>query len=271
MSYSDYKIIERNNHKKKETKIIVLTRVRNEEDIIDDFLEHVSTFSDGVIAFDDCSQDKTRFILENSSSVLSVIANCSWEPNNRTGQETVHRRCLDKYARDKYNPMWLVYMDADERLEGDIREQLLQFDNSQIDFIRIPLFDAYLTPDDYLGIRKKDKLINSRKYFGPERRDIIFIWSSLVETRFEKDDSREPEIDSDNFLTMFRCQHFGKALSLQRWEKKCDYYANNFPEIYREKWLKRKGRGIHTLSDFGTPLYQWGDELFRNAIVIHPQ
>jgi hypothetical protein len=34
------------------------------------------------------------------------------------------------------------------------------------------------------------------------------------------------------------------------------------------KWRDRKGRAIHTQSDFMRPLYEWGDTLFANAVKI---
>jgi alkylation response protein AidB-like acyl-CoA dehydrogenase len=42
-----------------------------------------------------------------------------------------------------------------------------------------------------------------------------------------------------------------------------------FPfETYGRKWQERKGKAIHTVSDFGRPLYEWGEALFRNAVRI---
>jgi hypothetical protein len=68
-------------------------------------------------------------------------------------------------------------------------------------------------------------------------------------------------------LTDFYCQHYGKSLSLDHWEETCDYYIKHFPfETYGRKWLSRKGRAIHTQSDFMQPLYEWGDALFANTV-----
>ena len=39
-------------------------------------------------------------------------------------------------------------------------------------------------------------------------------------------------------------------------------------DTYGRKWLDRKGRAIHTESDFMRPLYEWGDALFANAVKI---
>ncbi len=63
------------------------------------------------------------------------------------------------------------------------------------------------------------------------------------------------------------CQHYGKSLSIAHWEETCDYYVQHFPyETYGAKWEARKGKGVHTLSDFGHRLHAWGKELFANAV-----
>jgi hypothetical protein len=46
-------------------------------------------------------------------------------------------------------------------------------------------------------------------------------------------------------------------------------HLRHFPfDSYGRKWLDRKGRAIHTKSDFMRPLYEWGDALFANAVKI---
>ena len=63
------------------------------------------------------------------------------------------------------------------------------------------------------------------------------------------------------------CQHYGKSLSVDHWEETCDYYIRHFPfETYGKKWTERKGQAIHTESDFKRPLYEWGEDLFANAV-----
>lgn len=254
----------------KSVETILLTRIRNESDIISDFLAHVSEFSDAVIVFDDSSSDSTLDIVRSHPKVVAIIKNILWDANNRTNQETLHRKALNTVANKLFSPKWIIYMDADERLVGNVRRDLEAIDNTKVDFIRIPLFDAYMTKTDSEDTLPGEKLLNRRRYYGPERRDIIFIWSGNIEAKFVQDDAREPEIDSKNYLTLFKCQHLGKALTIDRWESKCDYYIANFPNVYAKKWSERKGKAIHTESDFGTPLFEWGDDLFKNAILIHP-
>ena len=138
------------------------------------------------------------------------------------------------------------------------------------DAFRISLFDAYITSDD-----KEDytsgPLLNFRKFFGPERRDILMMFRSSCNPNFIGEIAREPQIDLHaRISTMFYCQHYGKSISISQWEETCDYYAKYFPyESYGKKWENRKGKAIHIISDFETSLFEWNEELFNNAIKIH--
>ena len=56
---------------------------------------------------------------------------------------------------------------------------------------------------------------------------------------------------------------------VEQWEETCEYYIPHLPfNTYGRKWRDRKGRAIHTQSDFMRPLYEWGDTLFANAVKI---
>ena len=115
--------------------------------------------------------------------------------------------------------------------------------------------------------------VAAERYFGPERRDIIMLWrASCDDITYAGMDMREPVVPpTRNFNTRFYCQHYGKSLSVQHWEETCAYYLNHFPyETYGRKWQQRQGKAIHVQSDFSRPLYEWGEVLFSNAIMIHP-
>jgi hypothetical protein len=107
-----------------------------------------------------------------------------------------------------------------------------------------------------------------RRFFGPERRDILMLWRNRLEVFFAKDHGREPG-GVEHVVTGLYCQHYGKSLSVEHWEETCDYYMRHFPfDTYGRKWRDRKGRAIHTQSDFMRPLYEWGDTLFANAVKL---
>ncbi|GEN35147.1 glycosyltransferase family 2 protein [Aneurinibacillus danicus] len=254
-------------------KIFCILRVRNEELIIEDTLNHLAKFSDAIICYDDASTDRTFDLLSKHPKVICIIKNFKWKqkPEERIKCETSDRLQLLKLAK-QFNPEWIFCADADERYMGNIREFVCSESSKEVSLVRISLFDAYLTPNDHAPYKKGQPLLNLRKYFGPERRDIIMLWRANEEgITFLGDDSREPIYPkSSKVKTLFKCQHYGKALSIQHWEETCNYYIKHFPYIpYGEKWEKRKGKAIHTISDFGTPLYQWGKELFSNAVIIH--
>ena len=251
---------------------VALLRVRNEELILGDTLDELSQIVDGVVAFDDASDDSTLEILRSHDIVKAIVVNTNWEKeiSARLQAETNHRQTLLDVAKLHFSPDWFMCCDADERYFGEFRE----FFNLKIDgkpnAVRVQLFDAYITERDQYPFKKGEKLRNFRKYFGPERRDIVMIFKNTPEVRFEGLDKREPTIAGET-ETMFYCQHYGKAISIDQHEANCDYYINHFPwETYGKKWMSRKGKAVHQKSDFNTKLYNWGPKLFGKAIQIHP-
>jgi len=251
--------------------LIGITRVRNESLVLRDTLDYVGTHVDAIVAYDDASTDDTLDILRNHPKVALVIENSSWETDivARLSAETRHRGLLLRVARSRLNFEWTLCFDADERVIGSLRDFVGGAPAGKCDGIRIRLFDAYMTPDDHAPFMQGQNLLGFRRFFGPERRDILMVWRNLPGVCFEGLDAREP-MGVDRVVTDFYCQHYGKALSITQWEETCDYYATHFPfETYGRKWLDRKGRAIHTQSDFSRPLFEWGSELFKNAVKVN--
>lgn len=239
--------------------IIAMIRVRNESDVLADTMNHLSTFADGIVLFDDCSTDDTVEIAQQHPNVLAIVRNRRWQTTKRIWEETAHRNILYQTAL-RYRPEWVFYSDADERYLGDIRHELLEALPSDIEAVRVELFDAYLSPDDKQPFRRGDELLNFRSKFGPERRNILAAWRTSSDAAFILPDSREPQgIPEDNVSIRFACQHYGKAMSIEQWDATCKYYIENFPPIYQERWRPRLGKAIHFESDFGRPLYSWAD------------
>lgn len=244
----------------KQINIIGLVRERNESLILQDTLDHLSQFVDGIVVFDDSSTDNSVEIAKNHPSVLMTIVKKRWQTKHREWAETADRNMLLKYGR-KYSPAWFFYADADERFEGNIKEYLNSAPQD-VDGIRISLFDAYITKDDKKAYEKGQKLLNFRKMFGVEQRDILMIWRNVSGIVYNRPDLREPVgVNAKRIITKFYCQHYGKSLSIEHWEETCAYYVRHFPK-YREKWKARMGKAIHTESDFGTKLYDW--EIVKN-------
>ena len=250
--------------------IVGITRVRNEALVLQDTLDYVDSFVDAIIAYDDASTDETREILKSHPKVALLVENTKWEGGYeaRLNAETRHRGLILDIARAKLQFEWVYCFDADERVVGALRDFVVSLDAKTCNGVRIQLFDAYMTPADCAPFRPSANLLGFRRFFGPERRDILMLWRNSRRVRFQGLDAREPA-GVDRVVTNFYCQHYGKAISVEQWEETCDYYAKHFPpETYGQKWLNRKGRAIHLQSDFSRPLFEWGTSLFENATVI---
>jgi glycosyltransferase involved in cell wall biosynthesis len=252
----------------KEIPLVVLLRVRNEELILEDTLNHLSDFADLIVAYEDASTDRTREILRAHPKVVLIIENNAWLSSigERLQSETRHRGLLLQEARKRWSFRWCMCCDADERYVGDIRGFVTECDYSkEPEGIRISLFDAYMTATDNAAYQQGKSLLNFRQHFGPECRNILMLWKNNAEVDYRGLDAREPNIPG-KVAIRFYCQHYGKSLSVEHWEATCEYYVNHFPyDPYGKKWEARRGNSIHDRSDFGRPLYAWGKELFSKS------
>ena len=250
--------------------LVGITRLRNEALILPDTLDYLAGQVDAIVAYDDASTDETVDILRKHKSVAFVIANGAWEQDvaARKLAEGRHRGLLLELAREAMQFDWAFCFDPDERVTGDLRGFVADFRDAETDAVRVRLFDAYLTPDDCAPFLPGCALLDFRRYYGPEERDILMLWRNRPEIGFAAHHGREPG-GVTNVSTGLYCQHYGKSLSVAHWEETCDYYIKHFPfDTYGRKWTERKGKAIHTESDFGRPLYPWGETLFANAVKI---
>ena len=227
-----------------------ITRVRNESLIIADTIHHYLKHCDQIILYDDCSTDETINIAQREGgNRIKVIPGDYWR-TNRVLEETRHRGLLLDLAKQA-GADWCFCFDADERLIGSLPGT----PPANCNGYRFRLFDGYLTPQNR-GPYSGGQLADLPREWGPEYRDILMMFR--VDTaRYAGLDQREPIVQGTVMLANSMVKHYGKCLSVDQWEETCDYYATYFPQRYKAKWLARKGKAIHTKSDFGRPLYQW--------------
>lgn len=232
-------------------KVVGITRIRNEQDVISHTLEHLKDFCSEVVVFDDCSSDNTVEVCKNSSLVSSVIENKTWEkdPHKRLELEGTQRQYL--YEKSLYcKPDWIYYFDADEFIDFDYNQLI----SSPYDSYKLRFFDFYITEQD-----KNEHFLN-RKYCGREYREILTLFKPQQKVHFSH---REPTLENGTYSAVIgKVKHYGKAISIDEWERTCDYYANHLYEVNNgvlisEKWKKRKGKAIHSKSDFSSEFITW--------------
>ncbi|HEX9752519.1 MAG TPA: glycosyltransferase family 2 protein [Methyloceanibacter sp.] len=248
--------------------LVGMTRVRNESLLLPDTLDYLGRHVNAILAYDDASTDATVEILRAHPKVALIVANQSWEEDiaARKLAEGRHRGLLLEMARAELPHDWMLCFDPDERVTGDLHGFVQGLGPDGCDAIRVKLFDAYMTPEDHAPYTSDRELLDFRRFYGPEQRDILMLWRNRPEIVFAEGDGRTPR-GMSQVRTDLYCQHYGKSLSVEHWEETCDYYIRHFPfDTYGRKWTERKGKGIHTESDFKRPLYEWGERLFANAV-----
>jgi len=234
-------------------KIAGITKIRNEQEIIQDTLDHFS-FCDALYVYDDCStDDNTVNICKSHKKVESVIHGSYWDPDRYRAETKNRQRVFEEAQKD--NPEWIIYFDADERIDWNFKG----YEN--YDGIVMKLFDFYITEED------KGKPYHERQWLGPEYRNILMMFRNVPGILYWAPDQREITLRNNaRILHAGYVKHYGKAISIEEWELTCDYYATYF-EKYRMKWLERKGKAIHNQSDFGRPLIKWDEKELKGVIL----
>lgn len=221
------------------------TKVRNEEEIIQDTLDHVGQWCEGIVVYDDVSTDATVEMCWDHPAVVAVIEGDHWDPDRFAAERDCRQKALEKVMQ--YDPAWLLCFDADERFVWPETDEWTQGFG-----LKMRLFDFYITADDV------DLPYTERRWMGPEYRDILMVYRPFRSMRFRHRDQREmtlprgirPEFGGS-------VKHYGKAISVEQWEETCEYYATHFPEPYKTKWEQRRGQAVHTVSDYGRELITW--------------
>ena len=233
--------------------VIGLIRVRNEAHIIRDTLDHMAEFcTGGIFVYDDASTDDTPGICKHHEAVRTLILGRNWGGDIDKAPSWKKNAVLDAARQEAQPEDWLVYMDADERIEFDF--SALHGLPSSVVAVRMKLFDFYITAEDkHLGYQR-------RRWLGPEYREIVMAFQA-DSGRFFAGRQIKMEANLGYVFDEGYVRHYGKAISAEAWERKCRYYAENYPpkSPRARKWAARRGKAVHTVSDFGLPLIEWAD------------
>lgn len=239
--------------------IVGLLRLRNQAYLIEDTLAHLAQWCRAIYVWDDASTDGTGDLamqwLREHKIRGYVYGSDEWLPNQQDVQGVQRMNLWGEAARNEGADNWFLYVDADERLEwypGVLDD--LNTDH----YYRMWLFDAYLTSDDFTDqTPDRVQLDGLRRWWGPELREITFMWWGEHCHWPVGACIRQPQCSGVAQVAGV-VRHYGKGISVAEWDRKCDYYAEHVPALSK-KWKKRKGKAIHDASDFGAPLVEWSN------------
>ncbi len=236
-------------------KIIGLIKIRQEEKIIRDTLDHWGKIcSGGIYVVDDESTDSTVEICKSHPAVKKVEI-VDWDPDRERSEWFNRQKALEMAIEaGARKDDWFVYFDADERIYFDRWDLFFKED---VKAIACRLYDVFITPEDVkLPYLKRD-------FVGPEYRTITFFFKNSPYLSYDKPDQRVVNLEPGIQIQVAGIvKHFGKGLSVQHWEETCDYYINFWPK-YAAKWRERKGKAVKKdyKSDFGNKLIKFNDVL----------
>lgn len=244
-----------------ENNVTIISRLRNEELILPDFLNHIDKIGNEFYFFDDDSTDNTIEILKSHPKTKKVLKNEFWVPSQSFAQ-TNQRKFLLEYAKNNAKNDWLMLIEPDERVEVE-EVKSIDFSKYLNNGIKFKLFDGYLTEETGEPYTE-GRLWDTDRMWGPEYREIGYLFKK--NNAFYPSDVpnvRQPSLTEGDWITEdVLVKHFGKCLSIKHWEETCDFYIKTSP-ILANKWKKRKDKAIHTKSDFSRDLYTW-EELKQN-------
>ena len=235
-----------------------ICKARNEAHIIRDTLDNWAQYCDaGIHVYCDGCTDETPEICREHPAVVEVIESDYLDPD-RERAEYFNRQQLLNSARRFIGPRdWVAYFDADENLY-DLDPVFLR--NPLLRRICTPMYETYVTPEDE---HLEATQYRQRRWCGDEWEYSPMFFRNTPWIGFFRPDQRNMEVGpplkpAENAMTAI-CRHWGKGISIGHWNQKCVYYSTVFGPKYAEKWDHRRGKAVHTVSDFGRPLVLWDD------------
>lgn len=236
-----------------------IVKARNESHILADTLDNWARWCDaGIHVYcDACSDDgRTADIAAVHPAVVEVLCSDLMDPN-RERAEWFNRSWLLHSARRFLGPSdWICYFDADEQcglLDGDLLKNL------EVDCVSVESYDSYITPED---AELSEWQYAKRQWVGPEWEHAPYFYRCRLPLEFYKPDQRNLDLPRGSVAVVGgKVRHWGKGLSIRKFDEKCRYYSEVFGPKYAAKWAARLGKAVHDdwRSDFGQPLVRWDD------------
>ena len=227
-----------------------LTKVGNEEEIIQDTLDNWSLICDGGIhVYCDCCTDGTAEICRDHPAVVEVIDSNLYDPDRARADAFNRQQILRSALRFEWD--WIAYFDADEQIH-DFPVEVL--DRPDFSVVATQWHDVYITEEDI------DAHYQSRDWVSIDPVLIPHFFRRSPYLGFRRPDQRimdhEPLAE---YPVYGYTRHYGLGFSVESWEKKCEYYQQ-WPQ-YAAKWAARRGKAVNKdyMSVRGLPLKRWSD------------
>ena len=236
-----------------------ITKVRNEAHIIGDTLDNWAQWCDaGIHVYCDHCTDRgsTAQICREHKAVNEVIQSDLLDPDRERAEWFTRSMVLRSALRFCSDDDWVVYFDADEHLE-QFNVNILN--DQQTDMICCESYDAYITPED---AHYSEWDYSKRRWVMEKFQLSPYFYRCRNELDFCRPDQRNMDLPRDAGVALEgKVIHWGKAISVSKWEEKCDYYTETFGPKYAEKCAARRGQAVKEdmKCDFGLPLVLWED------------
>jgi ubiquinone/menaquinone biosynthesis C-methylase UbiE len=257
-------------------KLVGLTRVKNEKEMLIEHLDHLALFCDEIWAYDDYSTDGTYGLLKNHPAVKKVLRTSKdWQPKPvgsvpdalELAKKT--QRLLDEASKNS-DADWFIYLDVDERLDEDLLKALPRLmKQKKYDAICFELYDFFMTEKDKNRIYQGD-IQTIRPYCGTEYREQLFLWRNLCGLYYQEGAHREPTgFNGKRILySTYKIKHYGKAKSINDYLKKSQFYHKFRPQLRNSRFKFTLPAVRKTESDLGK-LVTW-EMIKKNSKIKGP-
>jgi len=251
-------------------KLVGLTRVKNEEMMMQEHLDHMAKFCDSICVYDDRSTNGTLEIIKNHPKVKKILRTSKrWKPKPvGTVKDPLelwkkNQKMLNA-ARRSLKPDWFIFLDIDEFFDEDLLRDLPKLlKTKDYDAICFQMYDFFITEKDKDKPYKGD-IQSIRSYAGTEYRDQLFLFRNISGLYFKEAAHKEPiGFKNDRILyTKYKIKHYGKAKSVEDYYQKSKHYLKYRPHLRKSKFKFTQPPVRKDKSDLGK-LVKW-EEIKKN-------